>query len=325
MIKLIFKRIGLMIPLLILISIVVFTLALMQPGDPFSSQLSAGQASNKVKQEVIEQQREKLGLNDSIATQYLRWAKKIMQGDFGESIKYKRPVIDLVEERLPNTVLLGTISLIITYLLAFSLGIISGRYSYSFKDYTIQIFNYLMLAIPSFIAGVFAIYLFAFEWQIFPFQGSVDINVEEGTLSYYISKLYHTILPAITLGLLSTAGYIQYLRNDIIENSNKDYVLTARSKGLSTNYIYNKHILRNSVIPIITFLGADIVSILGGAVITETIFSYNGIGKLFLESVTSQDYPLMMALTLFFSFLGLLGNLISDITYGLVDPRIRSN
>ncbi len=122
-----------------------------------------------------------------------------------------------------------------------------------------------------------------------------------------------------------TAGYIQYLRNDIIENSKKDYVLTARSKGLSMNKIYNKHILRNSLIPIITFLGADIVSILGGAVITETIFSYNGIGKLFLESVIGQDYPLMMALTLFFSFLGLLGNLISDITYGFIDPRIRSN
>lgn len=166
---------------------------------------------------------------------------------------------------------------------------------------------------------------FSFELQWFPFQGSVDINLKEGAFEYYMSKIYHTFLPALTLGLLSTAGYIQYLRNDIIENSKKDYVLTARSKGLSMNKIYNKHILRNSLIPIITFLGADIVSILGGAVITETIFSYNGIGKLFLESVIGQDYPLMMALTLFFSFLGLLGNLISDITYGFIDPRIRSN
>ncbi|ETO51710.1 peptide ABC transporter permease [Staphylococcus aureus MUF256] len=168
-------------------------------------------------------------------------------------------------------------------------------------------------------------FIFSFELQWFPFQGSVDINLKEGTFEYYMSKIYHTFLPALTLGLLSTAGYIQYLRNDIIENSKKDYVLTARSKGLSMNKIYNKHILRNSLIPIITFLGADIVSILGGAVITETIFSYNGIGKLFLESVIGQDYPLMMALTLFFSFLGLLGNLISDITYGFIDPRIRSN
>lgn len=320
MIKLILKRLGLMIPLLILIAIVVFSLAIIQPGDPFSD-LQNG----KIKQEAINAQREKLGLNDSIPHQYIRWVNHVIHGDLGESIKYKRPVIDVIEERIPNTILLGAMSLIITYIISFALGITSGRYSYSLTDYTVQIFNYLMLAIPSFIAGVFAIFIFSFELQWFPFQGSVDINLKEGTFEYYMSKIYHTFLPALTLGLLSTAGYIQYLRNDIIENSKKDYVLTARSKGLSMNKIYNKHILRNSLIPIITFLGADIVSILGGAVITETIFSYNGIGKLFLESVIGQDYPLMMALTLFFSFLGLLGNLISDITYGFIDPRIRSN
>ena len=320
MFKLIIKRLGLMIPLLIIISMVVFALAIIQPGDPFS-----GQHGTNIKQEAVDAQREKLGLNDSIPQQYIRWANNIIHGDFGESIKYKRPVMDLIKERLPNTILLGSVSLIITYIISFTLGIVSGRYAYTISDYSIQVFNYIMLAIPSFIAGVFAIFFFAFQLNLFPFQGSVDINVQEGTFSYYINKLYHTILPAVTLGLLSTAGYIQYLRNDIIENSQKDYVLTARSKGLSTNRIYMKHILRNSLIPIITFLGADIVSILGGAVITETIFSYNGIGKLFLESVTGQDYPVMMAMTLFFSFLGLLGNLISDITYGFVDPRIRSN
>lgn len=320
MVKLILKRLGLMIPLLILISIVVFSLAIIQPGDPFSD-LQNG----KIKQEAINAQRERLGLNDSIPKQYIRWVQNIAHGNLGESIKYKRPVIDVIEERLPNTILLGVMSLIITYVISFILGITSGRFAYGITDYTVQIFNYLMLAIPSFIAGVFAIFIFSFELQWFPFRGSVDINLQEGTFNYYLSKIYHTFLPALTLGLLSTAGYIQYLRNDIIENSKKDYVLTARSKGLSMNRIYNKHILRNSLIPIITFLGADIVSILGGAVITETIFSYNGIGKLFLESVTGQDYPLMMALTLFFSFLGLLGNLISDITYGFVDPRIRSN
>ena len=258
----------------------------------------------------------RLGLNDSIPKQYIRWANNIVHGDFGESIKYKRPVMDLVKERLPNTILLGTVSLIITYMISFTLGVISGRYSYTISDYSIQVFNYVMLAIPSFIAGVFAIFFFAFQLNLFPFQGSVDINIKEGTLDYYINKLYHTILPATTLGVLSTAGYIQYLRNDIIENSQEDYVLTAQSKGFSTNKIYLKHILRKSLIPIITFLGAD------------KYFRwcrYNSIGKLFLESVTGQDYPVMMAMTLFFSFLGLLGNLISDITYGFVDPRIRSN
>ncbi len=133
------------------------------------------------------------------------------------------------------------------------------------------------------------------------------------------------ILPGTVLGLLSTAGYIQFLRNDIIENARKDYIRTARAKGLSESKIYNKHILRNSIIPIVTFFGGDVLSVFGGAVITESIFSFPGIGKLLIESISGKDYPLMMALLLFFSFLGLLANLISDITYSIVDPRIKSN
>lgn len=178
MLKLILKRLGLMIPLLILISIVVFSLAIIQPGDPFSD-LQNG----KIKQEAINAQREKLGLNDSIPHQYIRWVNHVIHGDLGESIKYKRPVIDVIEERIPNTILLGAMSLIITYIISFALGITSGRYSYSLTDYTVQIFNYLMLAIPSFIAGVFAIFIFSFELQWFPFQGSVDINLKEVLLN----------------------------------------------------------------------------------------------------------------------------------------------
>lgn len=154
---------------------VVFTLAIIQPGDPFS-----GQQGPNIKQEAIEEQRRKLGLNNSIPKQYIRWANNIVHGDFGESIKYKRPVMDLVKERLPNTILLGTVSLIITYMISFTLGVISGRYSYTISDYSIQVFNYVMLAIPSFIAVVFAIFFFAFQLNLFPFQGSVDINIKEG-------------------------------------------------------------------------------------------------------------------------------------------------
>ncbi|MCE3399724.1 ABC transporter permease, partial [Staphylococcus aureus] len=180
MFKLIIKRLGLMIPLLIIISMVVFALAIIQPGDPFS-----GQYGTNIKQEALDAQREKLGLNDSIPQQYIRWANNIIHGDFGESIKYKRPVMDLIKERLPNTILLGSVSLIITYIISFTLGIVSGRYAYTISDYSIQVFNYIMLAIPSFIAGVFAIFFFAFQLNLFPFQGSVDINVQEGTFSYY--------------------------------------------------------------------------------------------------------------------------------------------
>ncbi|MBF9298921.1 oligopeptide ABC transporter permease [Mammaliicoccus sciuri] len=320
MTTLIIRRLLLMVPLLFLISIVIFGLAKMQPGDTFT-----GQKLPNVSSKYYEEQREKLGLNDPLYKQYLTWGNKILHGELGDSIRYKRPVMDLVKERMPNTILLGVISLVITYMIAFPLGIISDRKPYSLYDYSIQVLNYLMLAIPSFVAGVFAIYVFAFQLGWFPFSGSVEIGLEQGSLAYYISKLYHAILPGMILGLLSTASYIQFLRNDIIEVSRKDYIRTARSKGLSESKIYNKHILRNSIIPIVTFFGSDVLSVFGGAVITESIFSYPGIGKLLIESIGGKDYPLMMSLLLFFSFLGLLANLISDISYSLVDPRIKSN
>lgn len=320
MITLIIRRFLLMIPMLLLMSVVIFTIAKLQPGDAFT-----GNMDPKLGAKYYEEQREKLGLNDPIPMQYMKWGNRVLHGELGDSIRYKRPVMDLIKERMPNTVLLGTVSLVITYLLAFPLGILAGRKPYSLYDYSIQLLNYLMLAIPSFVAGVFAIYVFAFQIGIFPFSGSVEIGLEPGSFEYYVSKLYHVILPGTVLGLLSTAGYIQFLRNDIIENARKDYIRTARAKGLSESKIYNKHILRNSIIPIVTFFGADVLSVFGGAVITENIFSFPGIGRLLIESITGKDYPLMMALLLFFSFLGLLANLISDITYSIVDPRIKSN
>ena len=177
MVKLILKRLGLMIPLLILISIVVFSLAIIQPGDPFSD-LQNG----KIKQEAINAQREKLGLNDSISHQYIRWVNHVIHGDL-ESIKYKRPVIDVIEERIPNTILLGAMSLIITYIISFALGITSGRYSYSLTDYTVQIFNYLMLAIPSFIAGVFAIFIFLLNYNGFRFKVLLILTLKKVLLN----------------------------------------------------------------------------------------------------------------------------------------------
>ncbi|QUR93877.1 oligopeptide ABC transporter permease [Macrococcoides canis] len=321
MIQLIIRRLLLMIPLLFLTSIVIFGISKLQPGDAFTGMMDPKNA----KSGYIEEQREKLGLNDPIHVQYMKWGQNVLKGDLGDSIRYKRPVMDLIKERMPNTILLGVVTLIITYLIAFPLGILSGRKPYTFIDYAVQFFNYLMLAVPSFVAGVFAIYIFAFQLGWFPFSGSVSIGLEEGSMQYYLSKLYHAILPGTILGILSTASYVQFLRNDIIENSRKDYTRTARAKGLSKSKIYNKHILRNSIIPIVTFFGADVLSIFGGAVITETIFSYPGIGKLLVDSISGKDYPLMMALLLFFSFLGLLANLISDIAYSIVDPRIKSN
>jgi peptide/nickel transport system permease protein len=313
------RRLLGMIPMLLLISLVVFTLAKMMPGDPFGGEIDPSNTDPK----YIEQMREKLGYNDPLYIQYWRWIKNFLQGDFGYSTTHKMPVAEVIIERIPNTLLLAVTSLIITYIFAFLMGMYAGRKPYTVGDNLIATYNYIALAVPSFVAAIVAIYFFSFKLDLFPYSGSVAIGLQPGTLEYYISRLHHVALPALVLGLMSTASYTQFLRNDIIENSRKDYVRTARAKGTKESRIYNKHILRNSMIPLITFLGFDIVTLVSGAVITETIFTYPGLGLLFLESVGTRDYAVVMSVTMLLSFFTLLGNLIADLLYGIVDPRIR--
>jgi peptide/nickel transport system permease protein len=321
MLQYIIRRVLGMIPIIFLISVVVFSLAKLMPGDALSGKIDPLNSDP----EYIEEMREKMGLNDPIYTQYVRWIGGVLQGDFGDSFVHKLPVMELVGERLPNTIILGITSLLITYILAFLMGRFSGRFPYSGGDYLISALNYLALAIPSFVAALIAIYVFAIKLGWVPASGSIGSGVEIGTLEYYVSKIKHTILPAFVLGSMATAGYTQFLRNDMIESSRKDYVRTARAKGTKESAIYNKHILRNSVIPIITLLGFDVAALFGGAIITETIFTYPGIGYLFVESVNARDYSVMMAIAMMLTVLTLIGNLIADILYGLVDPRIRLN
>ncbi|MDQ0177439.1 oligopeptide ABC transporter permease [Bacillus chungangensis] len=319
MLKYSLRRILGMIPMLILISIVVFSLAKLMPGDPFSGEIDPEITDAK----YIEEMRERLGYNDPIFTQYIRWISNFMKGDFGKSTRFHMPVKDIIAEKIPNTIFLSASALFITYILAFVMGIYAGRKPYTLGDHLIGGLNYLGLAIPSFVAAVFAIYIFSFQLNVFPSNGSVDIQLTEGTVDYWLSRIRHVILPAVVLGALSTASYTQFLRNDIIENSRKDFVRTARAKGTRESKIYHVHILRNSIITIVTFLGFDLVSLVNGAIITETIFTYPGIGQLFLNSVQTRDYPVLMTLTMMFSFLTLFGNLLADILYGIVDPRIR--
>ncbi|MFD2443187.1 oligopeptide ABC transporter permease [Bacillus sp. CGMCC 1.16607] len=319
MLQYIIRRVLGMIPIIFLISVVVFTLAKLMPGDALSGKIDPLNSDPA----YIEEMREKMGLNDPLPTQYVRWIGGVLQGDFGDSFVHKLPVTELIGERLPNTIILGISSLLITYILAFLMGRFSGRFPYSVGDYLISGFNYFALAIPSFVAALVAIYIFAIKLGWVPASGSIGSGVEPGTIEYFISKIKHTILPAIVLGAMATAGYTQFLRNDMIESSRKDYVRTARAKGTKESAIYNKHILRNSIIPIVTLLGFDIAGLLGGAIITETIFTYPGIGYLFVQAVGSRDYSVMMAIAMMLTILTLIGNLIADILYGLVDPRIR--
>lgn len=319
MLTYIFRRILGMIPMLLLLSIIVFSLAKMMPGDALTGKIDPTNSSPQ----YIAEMREKLGYNDSLPVQYWHWMKGMLHGNFGDSFMHKLPVSNMIAERLPNTLLLAVMSLIITYTAAFIMGMIAGRYPNSLADKAIISANYIAYAIPSFVAAIIAIYIFAIKLGWVPISGTVDVGADQNGILYALSRIKHAVLPALTLGLFSTASYTQFLRNDIIESSRKDFVRTARAKGTHESKIYNRHILRNSLIPLVTFFGFDIAGLIGGAIIIETIFVYPGMGSLFMNSIANRDYSVVMTLTMLLSTMTLMGNLISDLLYGVVDPRIR--
>jgi peptide/nickel transport system permease protein len=254
---------------------------------------------------------------------YFEWIKDFLRGDFGHSWYYRADTTYIINQKMKNTLILGITSLLISYVLSYFMGRYAGRKPNTVGDRLIAGFNYTALSTPLIVVSVYSIFLFSFELGWFPSNGSVDITVPEGTFEYWLDKLHHLVLPATVLGLVSTATYTQFLRDDIIENSRKDFVRTARAKGTLEKNIYNKHILRNSMIPVVTFIGFDFVNIVNGAIIVETIFTYPGIGQLFIRSIEVGDFPLLINLTLMFSFFTIIGNMFADIMYGIVDPRIK--
>ncbi|MFD0944586.1 oligopeptide ABC transporter permease [Savagea faecisuis] len=320
MIQFILRRSLVMIPQLILLSIIIFFLASAMPGDAVTG---AFQNNPNVSPEQEEKIREKFGLNDPWYQQYGRWIGKAVQGDFGMSYTHKQPVTVLLKDRLANTLLLAGVTLIVTYLIAIPLGIIAGRWQDSWADKLIVTYNYVSFATPMFVFALLMLFVFSFQLGWFPIGGSVDIRAESGTIDYYMSKAKHLVLPVLSGALLMTYSTIQYLRNDIIDTKFKDFVKTARAKGVPENRVYTRHILRNSLLPIASFLGYEITGLIGGSIFIETIFSYPGLGQLFLNSIMLRDFQVVTALVMISGAAVIVGTMLSDIILSIVDPRIR--
>ncbi len=316
--KTITRRFGIMVPQIILLSILVFLLAKQMPGDALTGLLDPS-----VDPAVIESQREKLGLNNPWHIQYWDWVTKALQGDFGQSFRFKMPVFDLIGERISNTVWLSLATLILTYLIAIPLGITSGRYNDTLSDRLITGYTYLGFAAPLFIFALLMLWLFGFKIGWFPTSGSVTPGLEPGTLAFVISKIYHLLLPATSMALITTVTTVQLLRSEIIDIKHRDFIHTARAKGASESRIYNRHILRNALLPIAAFFGYELTGLIGGTIFIESIFSYPGMGELFFSSILLRDFSVMITIILLYGIASILGALISDLILGLVDPRIR--
>lgn len=312
------KRMINTIPILLGISVIVFILINCQPGDPYSNMVDPS-----VTQEVKEQMLRQIGYYDPLPVKYVKWVTRAVRGDFGYSITYKESVIEVIKSRVGNTALLGTASLFLSILIAIPIGMISSIKRYSIFDYVMTVLAFIGLSIPAFFFGMLLIKVFSVDLKVLPISGMITMGKNYIGINHIIDILNHMILPTIVLALINTASFMRYTRSSMINIIGQDYIRTAKAKGVSSSGIVLKHAFKNALIPIITIISLELPTLFSGALLTETIFVWPGIGRLNYEAVTNRDYSLIMGLVMIFAIVTLLSNLIADILYAAVDPRVK--
>ncbi len=312
------RRLLEMIPVIIGVSIILFALFAFAPGDAVDN-IQNPRMSEEKKAEL----RRQYGLEGSIPERYWNWAKKAVKFDFGDSIKHKMPVRKVINTYVWNSFYLSIASFLFSVILAVPIGVVSATKQYSGFDKFFTVFALLGISIPSFFFGMLLIKWLAIDIKAFPVSGMTSTGISKTGMSHVLDVMHHMFLPFLVLSLSSVASLMRYTRTSMLEVIRQDYVRTARSKGLSEKVVVYKHALRNALIPVITILGFYLPSLFGGAIITEQIFAWPGIGKISIDAINSRDYPLLMGFEMLLALLTLLGNLLADITYAFVDPRIR--
>jgi peptide/nickel transport system permease protein len=308
----ILKRLFQLIPVLLFVSVLVFSILHLIPGDPVDVML--GQERYDRAQYAI--LRQKMGLDEPLYAQYLRWLGRIVQGDLGESIRNQRPVMDAVIERYPATIYLALASLIIGTLIAIPAGTIAAVRQNTFWDYSAMSFALFGIAVPNFWLALLLILGFGLYLRWFPTLGYVDPTTN------FMIVLWHLTLPAVVLGTDMASTVTRYVRAEMLEQLRLDYVRTARAKGLPRRLVIYKHTLRNSLLAATTVIGLHIGRLLGGSTIVEMVFAWPGVARLVLDAVYSRDYPLLQGAVLFLAFTYVGVNLIVDVLYKWLDPRI---
>jgi peptide/nickel transport system permease protein len=323
----ILKRLLLLIPTLFGITLITFFVIQLAPGSPVERKLrlEEGVKAEAITGDIIEQTKKLYGLDKPIYIRYLIWVKQIATLDFGRSYKDHRPVIQKIAERLPVTLSLNIISIFLVYIISIPIGIYSAVRQGSFQDRAITFFLFALYSIPSFWLAVILIYFLGGGefWDVFPVYGILSPGVENFPFfKKALDFLWHITLPVICLTYGDLAYLSRYQRGSLLEVLREDFIRTARAKGLPESKVVFKHALRNALIPIVTIVASVLPAMIGGSVIIESIFSIPGIGQLGFEAVLSRDYPVIMAIATISAFLTLIGILISDFAYVLVDPRI---
>jgi peptide/nickel transport system permease protein len=308
------RRLLSAIPVMFIITFATFVLMQMLPGGP----LAAYENNPEISQEDIQRLRHEMGLDRPIPVQYWAWLKNFVRGDWGYSFVTKRPVLQEIWDRLPNTLYLTGFSLILALIIAIPAGIISATRQYSIFDHITTTLTYIGRSMPVYYSGLLLIIIFSIWLRWLPSGGMHTLGKDFSI----IDSLRHLFLPVLSLSTLIAAKYVRFLRTSMLEVIHQDYIRTAAAKGLRNRIIIFKHAFRNAAIPLVTVVAIDLPVLFAGALFTETVYSWPGMGRLFVDSATRFDYSIVMGIVAAIAFLVVLSNLIADVIYGILDPRI---
>ncbi|MDR7486554.1 MAG: ABC transporter permease [Armatimonadota bacterium] len=308
------RRILITFPILLGITVVTYLIMALTPGDPVQMLIDPSMT-----QADVEIKRRALGLDQPVYIRYAKWLAEVLRGNLGYSISSGAPVTRRVGERVVPTLTLTGTALVLSYLIAVPTGVLVASRRYRSIDYAVTFLVFLGISLPTFFLGLGGIYVFGLRLRWLPVGGMTTLGGDGGLLD----ALHHLILPASVLAVAGAGALTRYVRSSMLEVLGQDYVRTARAKGLVEAVILRHHALRNALIPVITLAGLQLPALLAGAVITEQVFQWPGMGRLTIEAISQRDYPVLMGITLITAVLVALGNLLADVAYSVVDPRIR--
>jgi len=325
MIKYIFRRIIYMILVLVIVSIILFAIFQLMPGDRALIRIGAGSSGMRPEtfQLLYDQAVRELGLDKPVVVQYLMWMRNVLTFNFGQSITYRTSVINVIGPPMLNTLMLNTIGMVLIFAITIPLGIMSAVRKNKIFDNSVQVLTILGYSLPSFIFALIFIYIFAVCLNLLPVSGTFTVGAELKGLAWFLDRLKYMALPLAVYVFSSLGAMTRYVRAAMIDALRMDYIRTARAKGLREKVVIYSHAFRNSLVPIITIVTSWVASLFSGSMIIEVIFSWGGIGRLMYDALMQRDFNVIFVVNLFYVFLALLAYLLMDIFYGLVDPRVK--
>lgn len=327
MVKYVAKRLVYMVGVFFVVSVIMFILFNNVPGDRALNQVQSmrGKVSNERFQEMYEQARDKLGLDDPIPIRYVKWMGNLLRGDLGYSTTYKKDVIDVLGQPLRNTILINIIATVLALAITIPLGIFCAVKKFSKFDNAVQVFTIVGYSVPIYIIALVFIYLFSVKLRWFPISGMNSPNFQGTGLAFVKDRMYYLALPLIVMTVASLGGMTRYVRAAMIDALRMDYIRTARAKGLKEKVVIYSHAWRNALLSVITLIIGWFMSIFMGSIIIEQVFQLNGIGLMYYKGLLGQDYDIALAIQMLYCAITLISNLVTDLSYGIVDPRVRIN